>query len=120
MNDMKSRFAVLIAGALAFGLATQQPVLAQHDHGGGGMSMPAPTVSVRTGKLTGKLVSKDETSITIEASKAKTQMYMIDSKTSFKGEILPGSEVTVKYQDHSGMLLATAVEAKVNKTKAKD
>ena len=119
MNDMKSRFAVLIAGALAFGLATQQPVLAQHDHGGGGMSMPGPTVSVRTGKHTGKLISKDETSITIDGSKTKTQTYMIDAKTSFKGELLPGSEVTVKYQDHSGMLLATAVEAKVNKSKGK-
>lgn len=112
------RFGILTAAAWAFGFLAQQPALAQHDHGGGGMSMPSsPAPSVRTGKVTGTLVSRDESSIKVEAKQKGAATYMIDAKTKFKGDIQPGSEVTVKYEDHAGMQKATAVEAK--KTKAK-
>lgn len=104
-------FGILAAAALAFGLVLQQPALAQHDHGGGGMSMPsAPTV--RTGKVTGTLVSRDEASIKVEAKQKGTATYMVDTKTKFKGDVQAGSEVTVKYEEQGGMQKATSVEAK--------
>lgn len=106
-------FGVLAAAALAFGLVLQQPALAQHDHGGGGMSMPSPSApTVRTGKVTGTLVSRDEASIKVEAKQKGTATYMVDTKTKFKGDVQPGSEVTVKYQEQGGMQMATSVEAK--------
>lgn len=114
--------AISAAAALAFGLLLQQPALAQHDHGGGGgMSMPSPSVpSVRTGKVKGTLVSRDDTSIKVEAKQGKqtgTVTYMVDAKTKFKGDVQPGGEVTVKYQEQAGMQRATAVEAKKAKEK---
>ena len=109
-------FGIAAAAALAFSLVLQQPALAQHDHGGGGMSMPSPSLpTVRTGKVKGTLVSRDETSIKVEAKQSKqvsTVTYMVDGKTKFKGDVQPGSEVTVKYEEQAGMQKATSVEAK--------
>jgi hypothetical protein len=114
-------FGIAAAAALAFGLALQQPALAQHDHGGGGMSTPSPSLpTVRTGKVKGTLVSRDETSIKVEAKQSKqtgTVTYMVDRKTKFKGDVQPGSEVTVKYEEQAGMQKATTVEAKKTKEK---
>lgn len=114
-------FGIAAAAALAFGLVLQQPALAQHDHGGGGMSMPSPSLpTVRTGKVKGTLVSRDETSIKVEAKQSKqtgTATYMIDRKTKFKGDVQPGSEITVKYEEQGGIQKATSVEAKKTKEK---
>lgn len=112
------RFGVLTAAAWTFGFVAQQPALAQHDHGGGGMSMPSPSVpAVRTGKLTGTLIARDENSIKVDTKQKGSATYMVDAKTIFKGDAQPGSEVTIKYQEQGGMQRATTVEAK--KTKAK-
>lgn len=112
------RFGILTAAAWAFGFVAQQPALAQHDHGGGGMSMPsASTPAVRTGKVTGTLVSRDETSIKVDAKQKGSATYMVDAKTKFKGDMQPGNEVTIKYEDHAGMQKAIAVEAKKIKAK---
>lgn len=109
------------AAAVALGLVMNPSAMAQHDHGGGGMSMPSPSVpSVRTGKVKGTLVSRDETSIKVETKQSKetaTIAYMIDGKTKFKGDIQPGSEVTIKYEERAGMPRATSVEAKKQKDK---
>ena len=107
-----------MAGTLALGLAAQQLVLAQHNHGGGGMSMPSPTVpAARTGKFSGTVVSRDATSIKVEGKQKKAETYMLDPKTIFKGDIQPGADVTVKYQGHTGMQTAISVEAKKSKGK---
>ncbi len=103
------RFGILAAAMLTFGFVLQPLALAQHDHGGG-MSMP-PAPTVRTGKVTGTLVSRDKTSIQVEAKQTGTATYMIDAKTKYKGDIQPGTTVTVKYEDRGGMQMATAVEA---------
>lgn len=80
------------------------------------MPLP-PAPAAQTSKVTGTVVSRDETSIKVEGKQKGAETYMIDSKTKFKGDVRPGSEVTVKWEDHAGMQRATAVEAK--KTKAK-
>ena len=114
-------FGILATAALAGGLLLQQPALAQHDHGGGGMSMPSPSApTVKTGKVTGTLVSRDEASIKVEAKQKGTAPYMVDSKTKFKGDVQPGSEVTVKYEEQGGLERATIVEVKKAKAKASD
>lgn len=110
------RFESLAISALAFGLVLQQPALAQHDHGGG-MPTPSPISTVRTAKVTGTLVSRDEASITVEAKQTGAVTYMVDTRTIFKGDIQPGAEVVVKSEVRNGMQMATAVEAK--RTKAK-
>ncbi len=111
-------FGVLAATALAFGLL-QQPAFAQHDHGGGGMSMPSsPAPAVRTGKVTGTVVARDATSIQVQAKQKGSATYMVDAKTKFKGDVQPGKEVTLKYQNHGGMQMATTIEAKKSKAKA--
>ncbi len=94
-------------------------VLAQHDHGGGGMSMPMPSApSVRTGKLTGTLVSRDDTSITVQANqKGSPATFMVDQQTKFKGPVEPGAAITVKFQEQAGMQKATNVEAKKTPSK---
>ena len=110
---MKNRitFGITATAALAFSLALQRPALAQHDHGS--MSMPSPSApAARKGNVTGTLVSRDETSIKVEAKKTGAATYMIDSKTKFKGDVQPGGEVTVQYEDQGGMRMATTVEAK--------
>ncbi len=115
-----SHFAIAAAAAFTFGLL-QQPALAQHDHGGGAMSMPSPSVpSVRTAKVKGTLVSRDDASIKVETKQGKqtgTATYLVDAKTKFKGDVQPGSEVTVKYEEQAGMQKATTVDAKKTKEK---
>jgi hypothetical protein len=110
-------FGILAAAAFTFGLVLPQPALAQHDHGGGGgMSMPSAP-KVRTGKVTGTVVSRDETSIKIEAKQKGSGTYMVDTKTKFKGDVQPGGEATVQYEEQGGMQMATTVEAKKSKAK---
>lgn len=94
-------------------------VLAQHDHGGGGMSMPMPSApALRTGKLTGTLVSRDDTSITVEPKqKGNPTTFMVDHQTKFKGPVEPGAAITVKFQEQAGMQKATGVEAKKARSK---
>lgn len=115
------RFGLAAAAAVALGLTVHIPATAQHDHGGGGMSMPSrPLPEVRTGKLKGTFVSRDETSINIETKRSNqtvTIAYMIDGKTTFIGDPRPGTEVTVKYEERAGMQKAIAVEAKKVKDK---
>jgi hypothetical protein len=95
-----------------------QPALAQHDHGGGGMSMPSPSApKVRTGKVTGTVVSRDATSIKIDAKQKGSGTYMVDTKTKFKGDVQAGGEATVQYEEQDGMQMATTVEAKKSKAK---
>lgn len=116
-----TRFGVAAGAALALSLAVHTPAVAQHDHGGGGMSMPSPSVpSVRTGKVKGTLVSRDDTSIKVEAKQSKQAgvvTYMVDSRTRFKGDVQPGGEVTVKFEERAGVQKATSVEAKKSKEK---
>jgi hypothetical protein len=62
-------------------------------------------------------VSRDETSIQIEAKQKGSGTYVVDTKTKFKGDVQPGGEVTLQYEEQGGMQMATTVEAK--KTAAK-
>ena len=107
---------------LVVGITTGMPlsILAQHDHGSGGMSMPMPSAPAsRAGKLPGILVSREETSITIEAKrKGDPTTFMIDGQTRFKGDVQAGAEIIVKYQEQAGgMQKATSVEAKKGSAK---
>ena len=83
------------------------------------MSMPMPSATAsRTGKITGTLVSRDETSIQVKAKqKEAAETFIIDKRTKSKGELQPGNEVTVKYQEQAGLRKAMSIEAKRAKAK---
>lgn len=113
-SSIRSGMLVLTAFGIA---ATSAPrLLAQHDHGGGGgMSMPMPSMpTVHTGKAKGKVVSKEQSSLTVETAKGQAT-YMMNGGTKTKGDLVPGAKVTVKYREEHGVLTATSVEAKKRK-----
>ena len=88
--------------------------------GGGGMSMPMPTQEfIKTGKYTGKVLSVDRGSITIEVRKkgqAETITFLTNDQTKTKGDIIVGAEVKVKYREEKAQKVATSIEAMKAKT----
>lgn len=88
--------------------------------GGGGMSMPMPTQeSVKTGKYTGKVISVDPSSITVEVNKkgqTETVTFLTTDQTKTKGEIAVGAEVKVKYREERAQKVATSIETKKTKS----
>lgn len=85
--------------------------------------MSAPSMpAVRTGKVKGTLVSKEDGSLTVQLvrkGQSRAVMYLLDSHTKFKGELEPGVEVTVKYIEQNGVQKASSVEAKKPKAARK-
>ncbi|MBI4445562.1 MAG: hypothetical protein HY645_06580 [Acidobacteria bacterium] len=92
-------------------------------HGEGGMSMPMPEhESMKTGTHTGRVLSVDQSSMALAVmknGKVETIMLSLTDQTKTKGEIAPGTEVKVKYREEMGMKLATNIEVKKSKGKAK-
>lgn len=93
----------------------------QHEgHGGGGMSMPMPTQEfIKTGKYAGKVVSVDQSSITLEVQKKgqiETITLLTTDQTKTKGDIIVGAEVKVKYREERAQKVATSIEAKKAKS----
>lgn len=106
--------------ALALVAANQVFLVAgQHEGHGGGISNPMPAREVaKTGKSTGKVVSVNQASITIEVQKKgqpETLSFLITEQTKTKGEIAVGTEVKVKYREEMAVKTATSIE--VGKTK---
>ncbi len=89
--------------------------LAQHsEHGGAPPSSP-PAPVVHGGKVKGKIVAVDSSSITVETQKAggtERITCLIDSRTKTKGDLPIGAEVVVKYREEQGIRTATSVEVK--------
>lgn len=91
--------------------------LAQHDHGGhsghSGSSAPAP--QVRTGKEKGRVMARDENSLTLETSKKGKRLektFFLSSETQWKGQAQSGSDVEIKFRQENGRLLATSIAVK--------
>ena len=106
-------------------LAMSQAVLVrgQHEGHGGGLSAPVPPLEfVKTGKHSGKVVSFDQSSITVEVQnkgQTETVRFLITDRTKTKGEIAVGAPVKVKYQDEKGIKIATNIEIKRTKDEHK-
>ena len=106
-------------------LAMSQAVLVrgQHEGHGGGLSAPMPPREfVKTGKQSGKVVSFDQSSITVEVQKkgqTETVSLFVTDRTKTKGEIAVGAPVKVKYREEKGQTIATNIEAKRTKDERK-
>ena len=115
---------LLEAVALTLFVAGTGGSVALAQHGGHGGHMPASQpAAVKTGKVKGTIVEVSPTSITVETQK-KGQVeripFLIDGQTKTKGELLEGSEVTVKYREENGLRTATSVEVKKTNQSGKD
>ena len=84
--------------------------------GGGGMSMPMPTTpSVKTGKYTGKVISMDQSTITVEFQRkgqTETVTLLTTGETKTKGDVTVGAQIKVKYREDGAHKIATSIEAK--------
>lgn len=122
---MKRAILVLAILVVGTGLgAGHIAALPQHGgHGGGGHSPAMESVpSIRTGKLKGKIVEVDETSITVETQekgKPVRTTCLIDPRTKTKGNPAAGEEVVVKYREEEGRKTATSIEIKKPKSSSK-
>ncbi len=104
-----------VALTLVFGGIGSSLALAQHSGHGGALPSPPPAPVVHSGKVKGKIVAVDSTSITVETLKAgRTEKVtcFIGDKTKTKGELRVGAEVVVKYREELGIRTATSVEVK--------
>ena len=106
-------------------LAMSQAVLVrgQHEGHGGGLSAPMPPREfVKTGKHSGKVVSFDQSSLTVEVQKkgqTETVSLFVTDRTKSKGEIAVGAPVKVKYREEKGQKIATNIEIKRTKDEHK-
>lgn len=96
--------------------------LPQHGGHGGHSTASESLPSVRTGKIKGKIVEVDETSITVETQekgKPVRTTCLIDPRTKTKGNPAAGEEVVVKYREEEGRKTATSIEIKKPKSPSK-
>lgn len=109
------------AAALSASMLIMGPggaALAQHGGhgGGGGTGMSAPSMpAIRTGKVKGTLVSKTDSSLTVQSvqkGESRNSTYLLDARTKFKGELQEGVDITVKYIEQDGVQKASSVEVK--------
>lgn len=117
---MRRKFVVGVVGAVALAIATSGSVaLAQHGghggHGSHGGYGDGAAARVQTGKVRGTVVRVGGGSVTI-SSEAKggmtTLLLLMDGRTRVKGDLTPGSEVTVKYREEYGVVTATKIVVK--------
>ncbi len=109
----------ILAGAVAvtFFLAGMGSTVAPAQHSGHGGLAPSfpPTPVIQTGKMKGKIVEVDASSITVETQKAgRTEKVIcfIGDRTKTKGELRVGADVVVKYREEQGVRTATTIEVK--------
>lgn len=105
---------VLVVFALL--VSSQLFLLAGQHEGHGGVAFPEPTrESIKTGKYTGKVVSFDQSSITIETQKkgqAERLTFQLTDQTEAKGSLAVGADVKIKYREEMALRVATAIEVK--------
>lgn len=106
--------AVLLPVLLVFSIS---PALPQHDHAGhSGHAAPAhPAPQIRTGEEKGRVVAREENSITIEVrakGQALSKAFVVTNETKLKGTVQSGADVEIKYREENGRLLATTITVK--------
>lgn len=81
--------------------------------------MPMPMVpSVKTGKYTGKVVSVEANSITVEVKKkgqTETVTFLTTDQTKTKGDIAVGATIKVNYREEGLQKVAASLEIKKDK-----
>lgn len=106
---------------LTFSVPGPVALLAGQHEGHGGISFPEPTREfIKTGKYDGKVITVDDSSITIEVQKkdqTQTFTFQITDETKTKGSIEAGSDVRMKYRENMGQKVATSIEARKPKGK---
>ena len=108
------------AVALTIFLAGTGGSVALAQHSGHGVPVPPSPAApvVQTGKLKGKVVDFDPTSITLETQKkGRTErvICLIGAGTKTRGDLQIGADVVVKYREEAGNKMATSIEVKKTK-----
>ena len=90
--------------------AAGQPKAAAKAPAAATKSKAAPTKTLTGGTITSADASKLVVSHKV-AGKSEDMTFMLDSSTAKKGDMTPGSKVTVKYRVEGGNNMATSVTA---------